>query len=153
MPQVDIRNIVATFPRLLNLSAALSPALRSSMSVWMDAGMLVLVMPVFDFLCIASENGNPSDPLTIAMRPTVHAAWFAMISASQKPMISISALQIIRAIGIISANSAKTDPRGDLSRRPAFAARLPSFLVSHLNTASLPATRSPGFWTSGIPVH
>ena len=121
------------FPRLLNLLKPDIPALISSISFLIASGMFVLGMPVFDFLSMALENARPSEPRTMTMRPTVHAAWFAITCASQKPTISISALHTSATSGMTSANSEKTEARGELSRRAALALRFPSFLVSHLN--------------------
>ena len=93
------------------------------------------VTPALAFFESASENSMPSEPRTIAMRPTVHAAWFAIICASQKPTISMSALQTMTTIGMTSANSENTDAREDFSRRATLAPRFPSFLVSHFSTS------------------
>ena len=71
------------------------------------------------------------------MRPTVHAAWFAITCASQNPTISMSALHTSTTIGMMSANSVNTEPRGEAIRLFARAARAPSFLISHLNKIAL----------------
>ena len=99
--------------------------------------MLLPAMPVFDFFEMLLENSSPSEPRTIAMRPTVHAAWFAITCASQYPAISMSALHTRTTMGAISANSENTEAREETMRREAFAPRLPSFLVSHLNNLQL----------------
>ena len=90
-------------------------------------------MPVLDFFEMLLENSSPSEPRTIAMRPTVHAAWFAITCASQYPAISMSALHTSTTMGAISANSENTEAREDDRRFFARAIRPPSFLVSHLS--------------------
>ena len=67
------------------------------------------------------------------MRPTCQAAWLAITCASQKPTISIIALQIIATTGMTMANSVNTEARGEAIRLFARSTRFPSFLVSHLN--------------------
>ena len=134
MPQVDIRNIVAMLPRLLNLFAPFI-TVSSPPSIFLrTSGILLPLMPVLDFWSSDEEKTSPSEPRTMTMRPTCHAAWFAITCASQKPTISIIALQIIATTGMTMANSVNTEARGEAIRLFARSMRRrPSFLVSHLN--------------------
>ena len=116
-----------------SLFAPAMPEFSCSISVFIDSGMSEPGMPVLDFLSMPLKNARPSEPRTMAMRPTVHAAWLAITCASQKPMTSMSALHSMTTIGTTRANSENTDPRGDFSRRFARSIREPSFLVSHLS--------------------
>ena len=73
MPQVDMRYIVVMLARLLNLLAPWITVSRPPSIFFSISGILLPFMPVFDFLESDVENSSPSDPRTIAMRPTCHA--------------------------------------------------------------------------------
>ena len=94
---------------------------------------LPLMIPVLVFFAMSLEKASPSDPRTVTMRPTVHAAWFAITWASQRPTISMSALHTSATMGAIMANSVYTEAREEATRLFARAIRGPSFLVSHLS--------------------